>query len=216
VLTVTFGDVASAESAGALVRRVHRGIVGVDPVTGKNYSADDPDTLLFVHCAEVHSFLAAYRAYASPLTEEQQDEYFSESARSASLVGIPRDRVPKNTAEMREYFARVRPSLCLSQAALDAIRFVAAPPIRRGHIALGASMRVVSSAAVGLMPRHLRALAGLERSAAFDAATYAAVRTATLPLAVALGLPFAAQRNLSRLRRLVVERPFVRDPGLPT
>src|SRR5262249_12467776 len=95
ILTITYGDTQRARAAGALVQRVPQRIGGVDPVTGKRYTASDPDTLLWVHCVEVHSFLAAYRAYARPLSVADQDRYFEESARSAELVGIPRERVPK-------------------------------------------------------------------------------------------------------------------------
>src|ERR1700753_1401144 len=107
VLTVTFGDTQAAEAAGEQVRRVHALIRGVDPVTGRTYSADDPETLLWVHCVEVHSFLAAYRAYGGPITPEECDRYFAESARSARLVGIDPAVGARFAAEMRRYFARM-------------------------------------------------------------------------------------------------------------
>ncbi len=212
VLTVTFGDTASAEAAGAVVRKVHERIHGTDPVTGRAYSATDPETLLWVHCVEVHSFLTAYRAYAGPLSPEERDQYFAESARSAVLVGIPRERVPRNSAEMRAYFARVRPSLCLSQSALDAIRFIVWPPLSRKRLALAAWMRAVGTAAVGLVPAHLRELAGLTRPWLVDAATFASARAATLPVALALGIPSAEHRNIERLRRFAGEHPFAQHP----
>src|SRR5215210_2493061 len=83
VATVTFADTASAQAAGAAVRRVHTFINGTDPVTGRRYSAEDPETLLWVHCVETHSFLAAYRAYGGSLTPAEQDAYLAESARAA-------------------------------------------------------------------------------------------------------------------------------------
>src|ERR1700710_2130408 len=55
VAVVTFGDTEQAHEIAARVRRVHRHVKGVDPVTGKRYSAEDPETALYVHCAEVHS-----------------------------------------------------------------------------------------------------------------------------------------------------------------
>ena len=66
VSTVTFGTHAEAEAAAAVVRGVHKHVHGTDPVTGRRYSASDPATMVWVHCVEVHSFLAAYRAYALP------------------------------------------------------------------------------------------------------------------------------------------------------
>jgi uncharacterized protein (DUF2236 family) len=208
ILTVTFGDTEAAEAAGLQVRRVHAHIRGVDPVTGRNYSAEDPDTLLWVHCVEVHSFLAAYRAYSGALSAVECDRYFAESARSAALVGIPKARVPATVTEMRAYFAHVRPSLCVSQSTLEAIRFLAAPPIARKHMKVTLSMRVAAAAAIGLMPQHLRALAGLERPWLLDAATFAGIRTAWGPLARALDLPRSSDDNVARLRAFAATRPF--------
>src|SRR3954452_21656848 len=88
VATTTFGDTAAAEKAAAHVRHVHTFIHGHDPVTGRDYSAEDPDTLLWVHCVEVHSFLAAYRAYGGRLSADEQDAYLAESARVAALLGV--------------------------------------------------------------------------------------------------------------------------------
>jgi uncharacterized protein (DUF2236 family) len=209
VLTVTFGDMEAAEAAGAQVRKVHASIRGVDPVTGRAYSADDPDTLLWVHCVEVHSFLAAYRAYGGVVTPEERDRYFAESVRSAKLVGIDPANVPTSAAEMRAYFERLRPSLCVSQSALDAIRFLATPPILRKQMKLTVSMRVAAAAAIGLVPAHLRELAGLERPWIIDAATFAGLRAAWRPLSRALDLPDSDGANIARLREIVASQPFV-------
>src|SRR5918998_2279624 len=74
VATTTFGSTAQARAAGAHVRKVHTHINGIDPVTGARYSAEDVDTLLWVHCVEVHSFLVAVRAYGGVrLSDAEQD-----------------------------------------------------------------------------------------------------------------------------------------------
>jgi uncharacterized protein (DUF2236 family) len=208
VLTVTYGERAAALRAGALVRKVHDKIVGVDPVTGRNYSASDPDTLLWVHCVEVHSFAAAYRAFGGPLSDADRDRYFEEAVQSAMLVGIDEHRVPKNAREMRAYFESKRPTLCLSQYALDAIRFVVAPPLMKQRLSVSLSLRLASTGAIGLVPRHLRALAGIERGRVADAAAYAMTSAALLPLALALELPVAERANLARLRRFAAANPF--------
>src|SRR5436305_4440604 len=61
VLTTTYGTWEEAEAAGRVVQAVHKRVNGTDPVTGKTYSAEDPDLMVCVHAAEVHSFLSAYR-----------------------------------------------------------------------------------------------------------------------------------------------------------
>ena len=212
VLTVTYGDTHAAQAAGALVRKVHERIRGIDPVTGRAYSAADPETLLWVHCVEVHSFLAAYCAFERPLGENERSRYFAESVRSAALVGIPEAEVPKSVGEMRRYFERVRPALCVSEPALAAIRFVSAPPLRKDKLGTVAALRAVSSAAIGLIPAHLRALAGLERPPLADALTRLAVRAAMKPAALALRMPLDEHANIARIRKIAAENPFAGSP----
>jgi uncharacterized protein (DUF2236 family) len=171
------------------VRRVHRHIRGVDAVTGREYSADDPATLLWVHCVEVHSFLAAYRAYGGRLSGADQDAYLAESARVAALVGIDPADVPDSVAAMRGYFAAMRPSLCVSLEAKATIDFVVAPPLTRELLAFAAPLRLCATTAVGLVPRELRRLAGIDRPRLQDATTYAAVGPALRVLAGALRIP---------------------------
>jgi uncharacterized protein (DUF2236 family) len=208
VLTVTYGDTRSAQAAGEQVQRVHRQISGIDPVTGKAYTATDPDTLLWVHCTEVHSFSAAYRAYGGALSDAERDRYFAESARAAALVGIPKEKVPASAAEMRAYFERMRPSLCVSRSALEAIRFLASPPRVRRDVKVTVSMRIASAAAIGLLPRHLRELMGLERPWLIDAVTFASLRAAFRPLGRLLEVQDSEAANIARLRGLVAKRPF--------
>jgi uncharacterized protein (DUF2236 family) len=42
-----------------MVRKIHSRVRGIDPITGSQYSAKDTETKLWLHCVEVHSFLAA-------------------------------------------------------------------------------------------------------------------------------------------------------------
>lgn len=116
VAATTFGSRSEAEAAAARVRKVHQRVRGIDRVTGRPYSADDPETQLWVHCVEWHSFLAAHQALSrAPLREAEQDRYIGEGVRVAALLGVPEAIVPTSRAEMRAYFARVRPELCLTR-----------------------------------------------------------------------------------------------------
>jgi uncharacterized protein (DUF2236 family) len=186
VAATTFGNRATAEAAAARVRAVHRRVRGIDPVTGKAYSADDPDTQLWVHCVEWHSFLAAHRAYAtSRLSPEEEDRYIAEGAPIAALLGVPEATVPHTVGEMRAYFARVRPQLCVSDSTRDAIAFVLNPPLTRDLIALQVPLRVTAAAAVATIPRDLRRLAGIGQLRVVDGL----LRAAVPPAAAALRLP---------------------------
>lgn len=186
VAATTFGDTATALRAAERVRLVHRRVRGVDPVTGQRYAADEPDAQLWVHCVEWHSFLAAYRAFAGSLTLAEQDRYIAEGVRVATLLGADADAVPASVAQMRAYFQSVRPRLCVSAAAREAIDFVLHPPLTRELMPYQVPVRLAARAALALVPRHLRRLAGVEGSPAVDTLAIAAARpalaTLTLPL----------------------------------
>jgi uncharacterized protein (DUF2236 family) len=189
VTATTFGDTLTAYTAAERVKRMHRRIHGVDPVTGKPYSAADHDLQIWVHCTEWHSFLTAYRVYGPPLTSEQQDQFLAEGVVIGSLLGAPPGKIPASMAQYRDYFASVRPQLCLSEAARKAITFVRFPPVQLENVHLQPTMRILGSAAVALVPGYLRALAGLERPRWVDAAAVNAVR----PVMAALTLPLIRQ-----------------------
>ena len=185
VAATTFGDTETAHAAARRVKSIHRKVRGTDPVTGLSYSADDPETQLWVHCVEWHSFLASYRAYGGRLTPAEQDQYLFEGVRIAALLDVPEDSVPASVAEYRDYFEGVRPRLCVSEAARAAIDFVLHPPLTRELLPLQVPLRITAAAAVAITPRYLRAMAGIDQSRSRDTLTVAAVR----PAAAALGLP---------------------------
>ena len=118
--------------------------------------------MLWVHCTEIHSFLAAYRAYAGYLTLAERDRYFAEQVAAAELIGIPRAMVPDSVAAFRKYFAEMRPRLCVSDAAATTIDFVVRPKLTaRTPLDLRLAAMLLGPAAASLVPRDLRRLAGL-------------------------------------------------------
>ncbi len=155
---------------------MHRKVVGIDPVTGKPYSAGDPETALWVHCVEIHSFLASHRAYGGTLTDAEVDRYYAENAQVAELLGVPADIIPVTAAGYRAFFEAQRPGLCVSDYARDAIEFVVSPPFNAELAAYWAPLRILSRAAMALVPRDLRRLIGVSPTSAGDAAAHAAVR----------------------------------------
>jgi uncharacterized protein (DUF2236 family) len=185
VSTVVFGDGASAIAAAERVKRVHLRVNGVDPITGDRYSAEDRELLLWVHCAEVHSFLASYRAYGGDLGDGEQDRYLAEQVRAAELLDIPAEIVPATRAEYRDYFAAMRPKLCVSEASRRAINLCVSPPLTRELLPLQAPLRVLADAALAITPAYMRRMAGLERSrwryASAGAVTRAAGKVLVLP-----------------------------------
>lgn len=61
--TATYGTSEAAEKAGARVRKIHTMLTAVDPETGKRYRIDEPELLLWVHCAEIDSYLLSPICY---------------------------------------------------------------------------------------------------------------------------------------------------------
>jgi uncharacterized protein (DUF2236 family) len=84
----TYGTVPDAERAIAAVRAVHRRVTGTTP-NGRPYSADDPHLLMWVHVAEVDSFLTAHQAFgAETLTAAEADDYVRQTGSIAARLGV--------------------------------------------------------------------------------------------------------------------------------
>ena len=127
VLTVTYGDTASANAAAARVRAVHTHVRGTDEVTGLGYSAADPELLLWVHAGMVDSIVTIVRRYGRGLDAAEADRYVAEMVPFAVIVGVPPEMVPASVQALREYME----SVVLRQAtpaARDAIGIVLDPP----------------------------------------------------------------------------------------
>lgn len=126
--TTTYGTTEAAERAGARVRKIHRMLGATDPETGERYGVDEPALLLWVHCAEIGSYLHVLRRSGFPLTDAHADRYLAEHRHSARLVGLDPDAVPGNRAELAAYFARVRPELAAGDEAREVDDFLLRPP----------------------------------------------------------------------------------------
>ncbi|MEI7032197.1 oxygenase MpaB family protein [Streptomyces pratensis] len=127
--TITYGASDAAEQAGARVRRIHRALKATDPGTGETYGIDEPELLLWVHCAEVDSYLQVQRRSGYPLTDAQADRYVDEHRTGARLVGLDPARVPATTASLAAYFERVRPQLAAGPGAVAVDDFLRDPPV---------------------------------------------------------------------------------------
>jgi uncharacterized protein (DUF2236 family) len=127
VLTVTYGDRAAANAAAARVRAVHKHVRGLDDVTGLDYSAEDPDLLLWIHAGMVDSVVHIVQRYGRGLDAADADRYVAEMVAFAELVGVPQEQVPSSVQALREYIESVD-LLQATPAARDAIGVVVDPP----------------------------------------------------------------------------------------
>ncbi|MEU2912718.1 oxygenase MpaB family protein [Streptomyces massasporeus] len=126
--TTTYGTTEAAERAGARVRKIHRMLTATDPDTGERYGVDEPALLLWVHCAEIDSYLQVSHRSGLRLTGAEADRYVAEHRQSARLVGLDPDVVPADRAEMAEYFEKVRPDLAAGAEAREVDDFLLRPP----------------------------------------------------------------------------------------
>jgi uncharacterized protein (DUF2236 family) len=157
VLDTTYGDTPTVEAACAAVRRIHDRVQGVDPVTGRAYSAHDPDLLLWIHAVEVHSSVHAYRSYAGRLADDDADRYVDEMVRVAELLGLPPEMAPRTLGELREYLHGVD-GLQLTPGARESMRLIMYPPM---PFPLRPLWVLPASAAVASLPRFARRMYGL-------------------------------------------------------
>jgi uncharacterized protein (DUF2236 family) len=150
VATVSFAPRAEVDRAAAHVRGVHRRL-----------GIADADQLAWVHACLVDSFLASARSAGQPLSRSDADRYVAEQVRAAELVGVPADLIVRSAAELREYFAQLRPRLAGTREAREAARYVIAPPLpvpRRYVLPARLGWTTVCSLAVGLLPAWARRL----------------------------------------------------------
>jgi uncharacterized protein (DUF2236 family) len=149
---VTYGTTAQAEQAGARVRAIHRRLRGVCPETGRRFPLNLPELLLWVHCAEVSSFLTVVRRAGLQLTDEQADRYVDEQRRAAALVGLNQRDVPGSVAELDSYFDRIRPQLRAVPESHDVMAFLRRPPVSGWQVVPRLAWTQLSTVAYSLLP----------------------------------------------------------------
>ncbi|MGW2816400.1 oxygenase MpaB family protein [Streptomyces sp. NPDC001415] len=127
--TLSYGTKEAAEQAGARVRRIHALLKADDPGTGERFGIDDPELLLWVHCAEIDSYLGVVRRSGFRLSDAQADRYVGEHRVDARLVGLDPAGVPGTVADLAAYFDSVRPELAVTADARDVDDFLRRPPV---------------------------------------------------------------------------------------
>ncbi|MGW9430245.1 oxygenase MpaB family protein [Streptomyces decoyicus] len=159
--TLSYGTTDAAEQAGATVRRIHRRLSATDPATGERYGIDEPELLLWVHCAEVDSYLHVLRRSGYPVSDAQADAYVHEQRESARLVGLDPAGVPGSRAALAAYFAGVRPELALTPEAREVDDFLRRPPTPAPLVPARALLwHRVARLAYGALPAYAHELYG--------------------------------------------------------
>jgi uncharacterized protein (DUF2236 family) len=165
---LTFGTKEEALAAARHINEVHRGVHGIDEVTGLPYDGLDPYLLLWVHACLVDSALLFERLTVGRLDDEGRQRFHEEQMLAAELLELPRDRIPPTVAGLRAYVDEVAASGAL--IVTDASRRVAdmfhhPPPGAEWRPVL----RAVSWWAFGTLPPPVRAQYGVRWNLAKEA-----------------------------------------------
>jgi uncharacterized protein (DUF2236 family) len=209
VATLSFGTRRDALRAVRRVRGLHRDKAAVEETTGRAYSVDDADLLLWVHNCEVESLLSTARRAGVPLTDAEADRYVEEQVTAAVLIGAEEADVPRTAAELDAYFAGVRARLAVTPAARSASRFILLPPMPGWVQVLTparAAWSTLASLGAATLPRWARQLYGLPGFGLTDAAATAGLRAFRQ---AALAVPARVRENpILRAARERVAEPL--------
>ena len=171
----TYGSTPDVERAARRVRKIHASLTGTD-ADGTAFRLDEPDQLLWVHCAEVDSYVAICRRCGMGATPGQLDEFVDEQRRSAALVGLDTATVPASVAELDAYYADARQRAQASAEAKKSLLMSFNPPLPPPLVPLKLVVPALNTLAFAALPRWARKLYGAPGHPATDAATTATLK----------------------------------------
>ena len=174
--TISLGDTRSAMTASDVLVKVHAKAVGIEPLSGNPYDANDPHSQLWIHLTAWHSILYAYEKYGpGKLAPQEEAQYWEECAVAAELQTCSPDDVPRSREGIREYFEEMRPKLAGSEAAQSMMDHllkaeIMLPPMPKvfqpGAWVVG---RVLRAATIATMPTWMRKMGGTPQPKVVDA-----------------------------------------------
>ena len=148
VAGTTYASRADAEQLIARVARIHAQVRG-KAADGRDYAADDPHLLTWVHVTEAFGFLQGYRRFASiAMPGDAADRYYAEVKRVAERLGAR--EVPASEREVVDYFADVHGALAFEQRSREVLAVLGR--IRLPVPAAGLSRNLFLDAGAALLP----------------------------------------------------------------
>jgi uncharacterized protein (DUF2236 family) len=159
----TYGTLPEVERAGRRLQHVHASLRGVDE-DGREFRLDEPELLLWVHCAEISSEAEVARRSGLRVTAAELDRFVAEQRRSAEVVGLDAAIVPGSLAELDEYFEQMRPQLRACPEARRALRLSFTPHLPLPLLPLRLVVPPLNALAFASLPawaRHLYGTPGL-------------------------------------------------------
>jgi uncharacterized protein (DUF2236 family) len=173
----TYGSVAEVERAGARLRKIHSSLTGVD-ADGRRFRLDEPELLLWVHCAEIGSYAEIARRSGMRVTPAELDQFVDEQRRSAAVVGLDPAAVPASLTGLEAYVAGMRPRLHACAEAKLALRLSFTPKLPRAYLPLRLIVPPLNVLGFGTLPSWARRLYGSPPAGLADPAVTLALRAA--------------------------------------
>jgi uncharacterized protein (DUF2236 family) len=173
----TYGSVAEVERAGRRLRKIHAALTGTD-ADGTEFRLDEPELLLWVHCAEIASEAEIARRSGVRVSKAELDTFIDEQRRSAAVVGLDPENVPASMAELDAYFAVMRPRLQACSEAKQALRQSFTPKVPMLFLPLRVIAPPINLLAFASLPPWARRLYGVPTLPLSDAAVTVALRAA--------------------------------------
>lgn len=221
-LTVACGDSRAAIEASEMLMKIHARATGIEPISGQKYSANDPASQLWIHVTGWHSNLLCYERFAGgPLSVAEEKQYWADCVTAAELQTCSPADVPRSRDEVRDYFAKMRPRLCLSEHARTLIHYFLHTPRNIGGAGLWAGSHLMSAAVISTIPRWMRELGSFDQSKATDAMiqplTKAAVQAMQQPMLARLAIQTMAPSALPVFDDVInMKRPLRDEVLTPT
>ncbi len=206
-LILATADSRTAVEASEHLQKVHARSKGIDPVTGKRYSANDPASQLWIHVTGWHSVLKCYEMFGpGPLSQAEENRYWSECVTAAELQTVNPADVPRSREQVREYFAQMRPTLCTSERAQHAMHYLLRTPRSGSNLRFWAVSRLMAPATIATLPRWMRELGQFDQPGIVDVAyrplVSAAMSVASVP---------AIEDSVARFAKLPMTATTLRD-----
>ncbi|MFC9336048.1 oxygenase MpaB family protein [Arthrobacter sp. NPDC057009] len=201
---LTYGSTAEAQAATSRVIRLHESVFGkyVDgDGTVREYSANDPELLRWVHITFTDSFLRAHELWDGPIPGGP-DAYVREWAQAGRLMGVefPPESKAALERELEEWLATG--TLRCDERVAETVAFIRHPPL---HPLLKPGYRVLFNAAVLSLDPDYRRLLGLHTARLGPLPVRLAAKATLVVVRRALGPASPSQLAArERLRRLGV------------
>ena len=134
--SVTFGTKEEADDSAHRINKLHEVINGNDEITGGYYDALNHEQLLWVHACLQISSIYFYEKTVRKLTESQKNQYHLENMKSADLVLVDIEKMPKTHDGLKEWViqkSREKDYLLYTDVAKDVQDIIAGGPVPK-HI----------------------------------------------------------------------------------